>query len=886
MFARSRPLFFCFAVLLFLSAAGLSVRAADAEARAFNLAQKLFDDGSYDQAERSLAQFVAQYPASPRISQALLTEARAALAQRKFDTAIALLTTNMPNAAGIADQFQIAIARSYFTNGNFEAAARGYARLVATHTNSPLRLTATLEEAVARMRLKQWPRVTSLLQNPTSVFQEAAARAPESEAVVDGRLLLAEALLEQRRFAEAEQVANSISDTAITAKLKWRRDHLRAKAQFAAQKLDVALASASNLVALAAASRQSPLEAAAVALEGEILEALNQPEAAIAAYEQNQRADVPPDRMRESLFKIIELTVAQGRLTNALARLENFTAQHPRETGSDVALLTLAELRVKQYQLTVMGTNRLRSSAADPSLLSQAIAECDQISTNSAFYDKARFVRAWALLAEGRPAESLPSFRAAADSLPWSEPQAVARFKTADLEFQSGQLTNALSDYRRVLSEYESMPRVQSELVPRARYQMLLASLAARDVGSAEDVLQKILSEYPVNGYAERSLLIFGQDVDELGDTMKARRAFSRFIALFPSSKLRPEAQLAVARSFERERDWPGAISNYDRWVTIYRTNDDLPSAEFRRAMAYFHAGQDSNAFTLFTNYIARFPTSALAERAQDWVGDFYFRREQFALAERNYQLVYQNRPATPTGWFAKLKAGRAALLRPSFENATNYFVNIANDTNCPTPIVVQALFAYGEAYLDRRTTNALDNFVKALAIYGQVTQFFAGDPLEPRALGQMALCHFQLGALDAANAAPHYAEALELYQRVTNAPAADLATRQQAQVGIGHVLRRQSEVARAAGKPAEAALLLDAALQNYQKVFYYEPDGEAFDPSWLAEAGRNLASIAEFQKNWDSALKVYLRLSEKIPALREALSRKIAIAREQSQKK
>src|SRR2546430_16907423 len=111
MFVRSRKLFFCCAAFLFLNAAVVSVRAADAETRAFTLSQNLFDDGFYELAEKSFADFVSKYPSSPRVSQAVLVEARAALTQKKFSTAISLLTTNLSNAAGLADQYRMAIAR-------------------------------------------------------------------------------------------------------------------------------------------------------------------------------------------------------------------------------------------------------------------------------------------------------------------------------------------------------------------------------------------------------------------------------------------------------------------------------------------------------------------------------------------------------------------------------------------------------------------------------------------------------------------------------------------------------------------------------------------------------------------------------------------------------
>src|SRR3954463_3119568 len=101
------------------------------------------------------------------------------------------------------------------------------------------------------------------------------------------------------------------------------------------------------------------------------------------------------------------------------------------------------------------------------------------------------------------------------------------------------------------------MPRVQSELVPRARYQMLQASLAAHDLASADEVMTAILREYPVNGYAERSLLLVGQATDELGTPASARNVFANFVTRFPNSTLRPEVELAVARTFEHEGDWP-----------------------------------------------------------------------------------------------------------------------------------------------------------------------------------------------------------------------------------------------------------------------------------------------------------------------------------------
>ena len=865
------------AALLCGSAALPRLHAADLETRAFNNAEEARQDGFHDRAEKLFADFIAKYPASPRVPQALLKQSKAALQQKKFQTAIQILTTNQASAGSAADQFLFDLAAIHAESGQFEAAATKYALVVSRYTNSPLRLDATLAEAHARFQLQQWPRTAALLQ--TGLFQEAATRAPASEAAVRGRLLLADTLLEQRDYSRAERVAEAIPEDALAARTKWERAYRLAQAQWGARQLEAALATTTNLFTNALATTDVALEAAASALQGQVLEALNRPDEAIAAYARNQRAGMPAARTREALFKTVELLAEQGQLSNALARLQEFTAAHPAENGSDLALLAQAELRLKQHSLALAGTNTV---APGTDLLADVIFDCDKLLTltNSPFLSQARVVRGWALFAQNKFPESLSSFRAAAESLPWSEAQAVARFKTADLAFQSGDLTNAIADYRRVLTNYTMLPRVLRELTPRARYQLLQAGLAARDRRAAAEALDAILREYPANSYAERSLLLFGQTVDELGDPAAARKEFARFTALFPDSPLRPEVELAVARSYERERDWPAAIGKYDEWVKFFPTNTSLPRAEFLRATASFLAGRETNALTLFTNFVLRFPLNPLAARAQYWIGGHHLRAGRYDDALRNYQLVFENTnwPVTVVSYQARLEAGRAALLQPRFESATNHLAALLNDTNCPASILVQGYFAYGDAFKLRPWTNQLDNFREARSVYAQVPRFFPDDPEVPRAYGEVALCHFQLGTVDPMN----YAVALDFYGRALASPKADAATRQQALVGIGHVYGKQALLV--TNSTTEVAALRHAALTNYLEVIFPTREGEEPDPFWLKEATFSAADICQAQGEWEKALSLFTRLAERIPSLKEAAAKRIDSIQKQLQ--
>ena len=66
--------------------------------------------------------------------------------------------------------------------------------------------------------------------------------------------------------------------------------------------------------------------------------------------------------------------------------------------------------------------------------------------------------------------------------------------------------------------------------------------------------------------------------------------------------------------------------------------------------------------------------------------------------AEKNYQLLFQNWPASKLAYPARMMAGRAAIGRLGYSDAIRYFISLTTDTNCPPDLDAQALFAYGGA--------------------------------------------------------------------------------------------------------------------------------------------------------------------------------------------
>ena len=205
----------------------------------------------------------------------------------------------------------------------------------------------------------------------------------------------------------------------------------------------------------------------------------------------------------------------------------------------------------------------------------------------------------------GKTPDSLAAFKNAAQLLPPSVDLAVARFKMGDALFAQGDFAGARENYEAVWQGFHKFSRREREtLVPQALYQTVRACMKLGDMAGTTNALARILTVYPTNNLADNSVLLVGEELSDLQQPASARALFEKFEELYPKSPLRPEVELALARTYEQEGSWPDAIGIYDRWAEQY-TNDVrlLPQVEYARAWANFQAGRETNAFLLFTNF-------------------------------------------------------------------------------------------------------------------------------------------------------------------------------------------------------------------------------------------------------------------------------------------
>jgi TolA-binding protein len=881
-------------ILFALVLGGEPIIAASArENRDYAAAAGAFQDGMYDRADMAFAQFVEKYPDSGNVGEAVLLRAQAELKLGKFTNAVALLTdaNNQAKAGKLADEYFYWIGEAQFQNANYTEAAETWIALAQKFPESRLRLKAMVEAASAFINLSKWQQVVALLEEKNGVFRRAAQMDPGGEQVVRGELTLAQAKFELKDFGGASSILEPLLDSkTLKPELARQCGLLLYQVKLATGEADAALAVTTNLARIARLEKNDGWIAEAVAMQAGALEKLGRTVEAIAAYQENL-TNVPAERQREAVLKIAELAIAQNQFSVATNALEKFLAQFPDSPSADIAFLTLAELHLKNYVAQSAATNQLPEIQAR---FDQFIATF----TNSPLLGKAYLDRGWCNWLEARNSEnsgdiktaaqkytdSFDDFKTAAQKiaalqLPPSEDLLVAWFKMGDAQFAQGDFAGAQENYRAVLDSLKLFPEASATLGDLALYQSLRASLELKDMAGATNALAQILEKFPASQLAQGGALLVAESQTDLTQPANARALLEKFEVTFPNSPLRPQVELAVARTYEREQNWPAAIANYASWLEIFPTNDLRPQAIYSLAWADFQAGSETNAFMQFTNFVAQFPTNELAPLAQWWVADHFFRAGDFVNAERNYKYIFQNTDwqgspsenRTNLFYPAQMMAGRAAVARLDYKGASrDYFTKLEQDTNCPIDLRVQATFAHGDALMrsdSTDTNNPLANFGAATNEFFQIVQLYPTNEQGALAWFYIGDCNMQLTNYDAATNA---------YAQVFNSSSVNISARSQAQIAFGVTLEKMAALAPATNQAA----LIGLARDNYYDVFkgnnLRKDNSEEPDSFWQKKAGFEAERLAEYFQEWQTAFDYYKDITNSWPSLQPALENRM----------
>ncbi len=858
---------------------------AETDQEAFRSSQKSFQDGFYARSEKELGDFLAKFPNSEYVPDAVLILVQARFYQQKYDSAIQLLKERLKPNARNRDQLQFWLAENYFQKQMYKEAFDLYSACLKEYPESSARLPAAYGQALCRFKMGDVSGSIDLLQKPEGDFQQAVASKPNDLVAVHGFFLLGEGYFRQHEYAKAKAILQQLSKSTLKPELEWDRQFLLARIDQADGHPEQALGLSTNLITTATNLNVSGLATKALNLQAELYQQVNKPEQAAAVYQRLALVEASNlDEKRNAILKMAQALVSANEFTNAIQNLQLYTTANTNEAASDLIQLTLGELYLKEFYHIAKRTNSPALPVLQTNLLSQAQSYFDQLlrGTNSTFLGKGFLDLGWVFWEKrnfnepARISDSLAAFANASSLLPHSLDRAVARMKWADCLFELQSFPAAVTNYQIVVDGFTDLPEVKVNLQNQALYQILRSYLALGNQDKAEQTLQVLQTQFPLDFLTERGLLLFANFQQEKQQTTQARETLQKFQKLYPKSSLMPEAELALARTYSLDQNWENAILLYSQWLTNHPLSADIPLAQFNLGWSYYQSGQDTNAYALFTNLVSRFPSHFLAPKAQTWVGDYYLRQENWKQAEQSYQMVFQN-----TNWIgaelsyqARLMAARAALFRQGYSDAKSYLTNLVQDPKCPPSVAPEAWFVLGDLFLEQSSTdstNSLAHFSEALNVFTIITKQYPTNTLAPLAWGKIGDCHVQL----ATQFPNSYEKATNAYDQVLQSKWADLpvAALNQAEVGMGVVLEKMAESKTGLDKVP----ILTMALDHYLNVVYGRNSaGRDPDPVWLKKAALSATRLAESLNLKNEASNLYRRLMTVVPAMRSTWAKKL----------
>ena len=124
------------------------------------------------------------------------------------------------------------------------------------------------------------------------------------------------------------------------------------------------------------------------------------------------------------------------------------------------------------------------------------------------------------LLTPARLTDAISAFRNAAEQLPVSEDQAIARLKLGDCHYILTNYPGAMTNYWLVATNYSKLPSVSEALAPRALHQLVRVGIASGDMEQATRAMGLVLEEYSESPFGSQSMLAYGQALMQRPQTM------------------------------------------------------------------------------------------------------------------------------------------------------------------------------------------------------------------------------------------------------------------------------------------------------------------------------------------------------------------------------
>ena len=363
-----------------------------------------------------------------------------------------------------------------------------------------------------------------------------------------------------------------------------------------------------------------------------------------------------------------------------------------------------------------------------------------------------------------------------------------------------------LGDHARFLADYNALERQGGDEESRARLRLEEGLMqAAKGDKKAAESLQQFVRDFPKNpgvseawvGLAE---LTFHSTPPRLGE---ARKNLARAADSSPTTAAAERADYLMI------------------WIEDSADVNEMKVVDLANRFLQEHA------------------TSSFAPEVRMKLAEIYYRRQDFANAQTQFEILAQQNPGGPLGEKALFFAAESAMSsmgKHSLDQAIVLFdqvVQLNGDLKWAA--------RNEQAVIERKLGKPQD----ALLLYDEVLKGEAGASEKQEALCGKGDIFFEMGGNDSNN----FRRAIEVYDQLASDKNEPIHWRNQALFKKGLCLEKKSDRA--------------GALATFYKVLEDEarPD-RRHELFWYYKAGFNAARLLEDDSKWESAAAVYQKLA------------------------
>jgi TolA-binding protein len=412
----------------------------------------------------------------------------------------------------------------------------------------------------------------------------------------------------------------------------------------------------------------------------------------------------------------------------------------------------------------------------------------------------------------------------------------------AEINWRAAEIQYEAKRFEAAAKEFEKVARAHSGLTSDALFNASLGWLQVSNEGRFAADYQE-LSAGAKSDERQADLLLERGLVQAAQGDAKAENSLRSFLRDFPKSSRASEAWVALA-----EIAFHASPSRLDEArANLAHAMESQPTAVARERADYLNIWiedtpaniDEAKVLSLANQFVHDHPASAFIPDVRMKLAEAYYRREDFANAQTQFELLVAHNPTGPLAekaLFFAAESAMASMATASLERALALFNEVvAKDGE------LKWAARNEQAVIERKLGKPQD----ALALYDEVLKGTAKPGERREALCGKGDIYLEMGA----TAAENYKRAIENYDQLIADAGASLHWRNQAFFKKGVCLEKLGDQA--------------GSLAIFYRVV--ENEGQPGKPReffWFYKAGFNAARLLEEEEKWSSAAAIYQRLA------------------------